>query len=126
MFERRISTLDAAATAPDVVRDAVQALVLAVDDFALAGHDDVASQQDFSAFTPQSLAQRYAAANSIIRRRFDAILRETETSARAGVALIVGRAGRDDRSTISAARFLGKSVAASLRKLDGLLAPRAG
>ncbi len=126
MLERRISTLDVSPMAPDLPLDTVQMLLSTLDDFAVAGQDNVASQQDFSAFTPLSLAARYAAANSITRRRFDSILREAEADARTGVALIVARAGRDDRSTISAARFLGKSVAASLHRLDDLLAPQAG
>jgi hypothetical protein len=125
MLDRRISARDATPVGLYPPLGTVERLLSALDDFAVAGQDDVASQQDFSAFTPLSLAQRYAAANSITRRRFDAILREAETGARAGVALIVARAGRDDRSTIAAARFLGKSVAASLRKLDDLLAPPA-
>lgn len=125
MFDRRIPALTAAPVGFDLPHHAVPTLLATLHDFAVAGQDDVALQQDFSAFAPQSLAQRYAAANSITRRRCEAILREAETSARAGVALIVGRVGRDDRSTIAAARFLGKSVAASLRKLDALLAPQA-
>ena len=125
MYDRRISTLDAAPAGFDLPLDAVQTLLSILDDFAIAGQDDVASQQDFSAFTRLSLAQRYAAANSITRRRFDAILREAETTARTGVALIIGRGLRDDRSTIAAARFLGKSVASSLHRLADLLAPQA-
>jgi hypothetical protein len=126
MFDRRISAPDAPPAGFDLPLDAVQTLLSTLDDFAVAGRDDVAPQQDFSAFTPLSLAERYAAANSITRRRFDAILREAETTARTGVALIIGRPERHDRPTIAAARFLGKSVAASLRKLDDLLAPQAG
>jgi hypothetical protein len=125
MFDQRISTFDAAPIGSAVALDAVQTLLSVLDDLALARQGDGASQQDFSAFAPLSLAERYAVANSVTRRRFDAILREAETTARTGVALIVGRAARDDRSTAAAARFLGKSVAASLRKLDDLLAPLA-
>jgi hypothetical protein len=124
MLDRRISALEATPIALDPSLASVQTLLSALDDFAVAEEDDVASQQGFSAFSPLSLADRYAAANSITRRRFDAILREAETIAQTGVALIVARAGRDDRSTIAAARFLGKSVTAALRKLDHLLTPK--
>ena len=124
MLDRRIPALNATPVALDPSLDPVLTLLSTLDDFAIAGLDDIAPQHEFSAFTPLSLADRYAAANSVTRRRFDAILREAETVAQTGVALIVARAGREDRSTIAAARFLGKSVAASLRKLDALLTPQ--
>jgi hypothetical protein len=125
MFDQRISALNPSPISFDVPLEPVHSLLAALDGFALAGLDDVASQQEFSAFTPLSLGTRYAAANPITRRRFDALLRETETIAQTGIALIVGRGAKADGSTIVAARFLGKSVAASLRKLDALLAPQA-
>ena len=125
MFDQRISCLNASPIGFEPPLDTVRTLLAALDDFAVAGRDDVATQQEFSAFAPLSLGTRYAAANPITRRRFDAILRETETIAQTGIALIVGRSGKPDRSTMVAARFLGKSVAASLRKLDDLLAPQA-
>lgn len=124
MFDRPVLALDATPLGVDVPLEAVRTLLYLVDDFAIAGQGHAATQQEFLAFSPLSLAERYAAANSITRRRFDAILREAETIARTGVALIVGRDGRPERSTAAAARFLGKSVAASLRRLDGLLAPQ--
>ncbi len=124
MLDRHNRAVDASYVSFDSPLDTVRTLLTALDDFALAGNQYAASQHRFSAFAPQSLASRYAAANSITRRRFDAILGEAETTARTGVALIIARGARPDRSTIVAARFLGKSVAASLRKLDALLAPQ--
>ncbi|KKC26284.1 hypothetical protein [Sphingomonas sp. SRS2] len=124
MFERRITTSDATAVGLEEQLDAVRSLLSALQDFAIAGRPDVALQQHISAPAPQSLGTRYAAANPITRRRFDALLGEADTVARMGFGLIAGRHGRSDPGTIAAARFLGKSVAATMQRLENLLKPR--
>jgi hypothetical protein len=124
MLDLRISARNAAVDGCGETIDAVRALLTDLDNFAFASPRNVASQQEISAPSPASLAARYAAANSVSQRRFDAILREAETIAHVGVALIIGRADRQDRSSVTAARFLGKSLRASLHKLDDLLGPQ--
>ena len=121
MLQRPISINEAVPADTDQVIGAVNAALAALADFAVAGSIHVAPQQDNIPLAPHLLAARYAAANSITRRRFDAILREAETVARTGLVLIVGRAGRHDAATAAAARFLGNSIAGSLRRLDNLL-----
>lgn len=123
MFHRQITGSLAAPVDDAGAVDGMISLFSVLEHLAVAAGDNVALQQGFPAFPTQSLAERYAAANPIARRRFDAVLHEAETTARIGMRVIVGRLGRDDRSTPAAARFLGKSVAASLRKLDALIAP---
>ncbi|KRB82815.1 hypothetical protein ASE00_12380 [Sphingomonas sp. Root710] len=125
MFDRRISTADATALPPGDHLATVRDLLSSLEDFAAAGRSHAASQQDILAPAPQLIAARYAAANSITRRRFDALLSEAETVARMGFGLIASRQGRGDPGTIAAARFLGKSIAATLQRLENLLAPRA-
>ena len=122
MFHPRISAFDAPALGPDKPIDALLALLSTFDDYATAENGNVASHQDFSRLAAPSLAERYAAASPVARRRFDAVLREAETTARMGMALIVSRFGRADRSAAVAARFLGRSVKASLHRLEALLA----
>jgi hypothetical protein len=124
MLDLRISAQSAVDDGLHQSFDDVRALLTSLENLALASTLHAASQQEFSAPAPSSLATRYAAANSLSRRRFDAVLRDAETVAHVGVALIIGRADRQDRSTATAARFLGKSLMASLRKLDDLLGPQ--
>lgn len=124
MFDRRISTIDAAALPLDEHLATVHALLSSLQDFAVAGRNDAALQHDNSSPTSQSIAVRYAAANSITRRRFDALLREAETVARLGFGLIAGRQGRSDPGTITAARFLGRNITTTLQRLETLLTPR--
>lgn len=125
MFDRRISTADATALPPEDHLATVRDLLSSLQNFAIAGRSDAASQQEFFAPAAQSIATHYAAANSITRRRFDALLNEAETVARMGFGLIASRQGRSDPGTIAAARFLGKSIATTLQRLENLLAPRA-
>lgn len=124
MLAQRISASHGAPADPGCRLSTVHSLLIALSEFAVAGQDFVAPQQLFSALAPQSLEARYAAANPITRRRFDAILREAETSARTGMALLFSRSGRPDRATAAAARFLGRNVTASLGRLDALLPHR--
>ena len=121
MLERRIRISDATSIGTDEALNAVSLALMALEDFAGAESFSAALRYEKSRLSPCSLATRYAAANSITRRRFDALLRETESVARTGLTLIIGRSGRHDRGTVVAARFLGKSLAASLRRLDNLL-----
>lgn len=123
MFDQHISALDATPLGLEPPHGLVEALLSARDDFAVARHEIGAMQQGIRPFSPQSLAARYAGANLVTRRRFDMMLREAESDARAGLALIIGRHRGHDRGTIAAAHFLGKSLSASLRKLDNLLSP---
>ena len=125
MFDQRISSLSASPLGPDSSGELIRTLFSTLGDFALAEPNNAAPHQRISAVTPDSLATRYAAANAIARRRCDAILRDAEIAARTGIALIVSRNEKQDRSTIAAARFLGKSIATSLCKVDNLLAPQA-
>ncbi|RYE00206.1 MAG: hypothetical protein EOP61_14015 [Sphingomonadales bacterium] len=123
MFDRRIPISDATELTVDDPLGSIQSMLSALEGFAIAGHSHVAVQHDNIALARPSLAARYAAANSITRRRFDAILREAETVARVGFGVVVSRVGQQDAATIAAARFLGKSLSGSLRRLDELLAP---
>ena len=124
MFDRRIDPRDASPVGCDYPLGAVHSVLASLETFADAGRFDVAPQHDFFVSMPPSLAARYAAANSITRRRFDAILREAETVLRTGIGLIMARTGQHDPATIAAARFLGKSIAGSIRRLDNLLTPQ--
>lgn len=124
MFDLPILTGAAVPPMEDEAYCAVAPLLIALEDLAAAGRMNAASQYDNSALAQPSLATRYAAANPIARRRFDAILRESEAVARAGIGLIARRAGRHDPATIAAARFLGTEITGSLRKLESLLAPQ--
>ncbi len=122
MFDRRITTRDAAPSTVDDAFASVRTMLDSLADFAGAQSKYGAPQHGVSTPEPHSIAARYAAANSITRRRFDAMLRETETSARMGFGLMAARSGRTDAGTIAAARFLGNSLTSSLRRLDNLLA----
>ena len=125
MFDRRISTCGASLLDHGDPVSSAHALLATLESFAAAGKMNTAPQQDVLPLGGPSLAVRYAAANPVTRRRFDAVLREADLAARAGMGLILGRAGKQDAATIAAARFLGKAVSASLRKLDNLLQPQA-
>jgi hypothetical protein len=121
MFDRHISTSDATPVSAVDMLGMVESTLSSLETFAVAEHRDVATQHDFSLSPPRSLAERYAAANSITRRRCDAILREAEGVARTGLGLVMARADRHDRATIAAARFLGNRIAGSIRRLENLL-----
>jgi hypothetical protein len=121
MFDRRISTENVvSATAEDILAP-VHSMLALLEGFAIARHPDDAPQYGNSAGCTTTLAARYAAANTITRRRFDAILREAETTGRAGLGLILGRATHADAATAAAARFLGNSLGSALRRLEKLV-----
>lgn len=123
MFDRAVSTRDATPLQADEHLDTLRSLMSALQDFAVAGPSDAAVQQDVFVAAPLWLAGRYATANSITRRRFDAVLREADTVARMGYGVLAGRRGRSDAGTVTAARFLGNSLSTTLRRLENLLAP---
>lgn len=118
MFETAISTDGASPAATTEALEPVHAMLAALAEFAGAAPAGRAAQND--GFAP-SLAARYAAAGTIAQRRCDAILREAETIGTTGLRLIAGRSGKADAATIAAARFLGNSLDAALRRLDRTL-----
>lgn len=99
----------------------VHSLLAQLQDFAGTAAGDTAPHDEIVTGSPHPLALRYAAANTITRRRFDALLREAETAGTVGLHLIMARGGRSDPGTIAAARFLGNMIDATLRKLDNLM-----
>jgi hypothetical protein len=78
MLDVRIPTSGASLLDHDDPMVSIHTMLAALDRFATAGRESIAPQQDTSALPAPSLADRYAAASPIIRRRFDAILREAE------------------------------------------------
>jgi hypothetical protein len=124
MFEARISTRAAAPAGLAECLDALRSIDLMIRDVAAPDADHDARQSALNGGSSQSLALRYAAANGIAQRRCDAILREADTIARTGLALVTARAGRPDAGTIAAARFLGNSIDGLVRRLETTLAPR--
>lgn len=125
MLARPITTGNPSSPASEEAFAAVSSALAAVRHFAFAGESDAAPQHADLLPPPHSLAAAYAGANSITRRRFDALLREADTVARTGLALILGRGARHDKATIAAARFLGNSLAAALRRMENLVASSA-
>jgi hypothetical protein len=118
MFETRISADGATPAAAAEMIEPIRAMIERLADFT------VAAQPAKAGFSP-NLAMRYAAASPIARRRFDAILHETETIGTTGLRLIAGRNGKADPATMAAAQFLGNSLDTALRRLDELLPNRA-
>ena len=125
MSDRSIAYADSAELLHDRQLTPVRSMLAMLNDFAGARSHDIAPQDENPAIVRYSLATRYAAANSITRRRFDAILREAELIGGVGLALMAGRRDRSDPGSITAARFLGKSIDALLCRLDKLLTPQA-
>ena len=121
MLDRRISTENVVPAAAEDILAPVHLALGLLNDMAVARRDDDAPQYGNSADCRATLAARYTAANSITRRRFDAILREAETTGMAGLGLILGRADRADAATAAAARFLGNSLGSALRRLEMLV-----
>lgn len=121
MFDRRISAENAASAAAEDILAPVHSMLVLLEGFAVARHLDDAPQYENGAGCTTTLAARYAAANSITRRRFDAILREAETTGKAGLGLILGRVAHADAATAAAARFLGNSLGSAVRRLEKLV-----
>jgi len=118
MFDRRILTVDATPLALEDHLAPIQSMLAMLGEFAVANapHGDAQAPVGGG-----SLAARYAAASPIVRRRFDAILREAETIGAVGLKLVAARAGGADPATIAAARFLGRSIENALRRLEKLV-----
>lgn len=125
MFDRRITTSEATLAGVGDHLTILGSLVSTLRDLAIAEHNNAASQHAPTPPDADIFASRYAAANSITRRRFDAKLREVETVARMGFGVIAARHGGSDAGTIAAAHFLGKNIETALRRLEKLLTPQA-
>jgi hypothetical protein len=125
MLARPITVSDISFSASREAFGALGSALAALEHFAPAGNGDAATQHENSQPSPHKLAAAYAAANSLTRRRFDAMLREADTIARAGLALILGCGAGPDRATIAAARFLGNSLTGTLRRMENLVASTA-
>lgn len=121
MFDRRISTENVASAAAEDILAPIHSALALLNGFAAARHPDDAPQYENGTECTTTLARRYATANTITRRRFDAILREAETTGMAGLGLILGRATHADASTAAAARFLGNSLGSAVRRLEKLV-----
>ena len=124
MFDRPVITAEATPVGLDDQLSQLQAMLALAGEYANMEYTIAAPQHENGAAAPSSLAARYATANSITRRRFDTILREAETMATVGVRLITRRCGRTDAATIAAARFLGTTIDAAIRRLENMLSPR--
>ena len=125
MFDRPIISTNPTSLDLDARLATLQAMLATIRAFAGAKLDNTALQHEILTGDPRLRAARYAGANSITRRRFDAILREAETVGTAGLRLIDGRRARGDAATIAAARFLSNAIGAAIRRLENLLPARA-
>ncbi|KQX17682.1 MULTISPECIES: hypothetical protein [unclassified Sphingomonas] len=103
---------------------ALRFMTEALGDLAGSVTKDCSPQPAAEAGSAPSLATGYASACPVARRRFEAILREAETIGTTGLKLMAARGGRTDAGTIAAARFLGSSLDASIRRLEALVLRR--
>jgi hypothetical protein len=125
MFQAKIAVTDDVAADTMASVAALRFMTSALRDLANSVTKDFSGQPAVEAGSPPSLAAGYAAASPIVRRRFEAILREAETIGTTGLRLMASRGGRADAGTIAAARFLGNSLNGSIRRLEALVMPRA-
>jgi hypothetical protein len=125
MFDHRIDSANAIPIEVGEHLSPIYALLERLRAFADAGDDFAASHNRNRSGDARALALDYAAANSVTRRRFDALLREAELTGATGLELLGRRRGVNDPARIAAARFLGSELAASLRRLEKLIAPPA-
>lgn len=125
MFQARIATVDMGPAGMAANVAALRFMTEALRDLAGSVTKDCSLQPAAEAGSIPSLAAGYASAHPVVRRRFDAILREAETIGTTGLKLMAARGGRTDAGTIAAARFLGNSLSASIRRLEALVLPRA-
>lgn len=103
----------------------VETLRVAFDRLAMMASSADAADRPQNADVGPSLASRYAASAPIVQRRIDALMREAQVIGSAGMRLIGSRRTEADAATVAAARFLGNSLDAILRKVDASLAPSA-
>lgn len=125
MFQAKIATIDGGVIDDMAGVAALRLMAQALDDLAGSATAHVPPQTAPQARSSDVLASGYAAASPIVRRRFEAILREAEAVGTTGLTLMASRGGRADAGTIAAARFLGSSLGASIRRLEALVLPRA-
>lgn len=125
MFQAKMAAIDGDAIDRMDGVAALRLMAQALDGLAgsTAGH--IPRQTARKAGSPDALASGYAAASPIVRRRFEAILREAEAIGTTGLKLMAARGGRADAGTIAAACFLGSSLGDSIRRLEALVLPRA-
>lgn len=124
MFQAKIAVTDDMAVDTMASVAALRFMTDALRNLASNVSKDFSAAPAVEAGSPPSLAAGYAAASPIVRRRFEAILREAETIGTTGLKLMASRGGRADAGTIAAARFLGNSLSGSIRKLEALVTPR--
>lgn len=124
MFDQRIDSRNAAPASGKAVVSLVRSLLASLDEFAIAAKKFSASHHSNSTDSTALLGQRYAAANSVTRRRFDTLLKEAQLIGAVGIKLVEARPGGNEASTIAAARFLGSSLATALHRLENLIAPQ--
>ncbi|ARR52916.1 hypothetical protein [Rhizorhabdus wittichii] len=125
MFQAKMTTIDGGAIEEMDGVAALRLMARALDDLAGSTTGHLPPQTAREAGSPDALASGYAAASPIVRRRFEAILREAEAVGTTGLSLMAARGGRADAGTIAAARFLGNSLGGSIRRLEALVLPRA-
>lgn len=124
MFQARIATGDLGPVDMMANVAALRFMTEALRDLASSVTKDCSLQPAAEAASVPSLAAGYASAHPVVRRRFEAILREAETIGTTGLKLMTVRGGRTDAGTIAAARFLGNSLSASIERLEALVLPR--
>jgi len=125
MFEAKIAVADAVPVEGARSEATLRSIIDPLRDPRLFVTKYFARQSAVPAGSSPSLAAGYAATSPIARRRFDALLREAEAIGATGLKLMSRRAGRADPGTIAAARFLGSSLDATIRKLEALVLPSA-
>lgn len=125
MFQSKIATIDGSAIERMDEIAALRLMAQALEDLGGSTTGHVPPQTARQAASPDALASGYGAASPIVRRRFEAILREAEAVGTTGLKLMATRGGRADAGTIAAARFLGSSLDGSIRRLEALILPRA-
>nr|WP_047166364.1 hypothetical protein [Sphingomonas sp. Y57] len=124
MFQAKIPAIEGGAIERMDGIAALHLLVQALEGVAVPARKSAAAEITRQGGSLDTLASGYAAASPIVRRHFEAILREAETVGTAGLKLMAARGGRTDAGTVAAARFLGNSLGASIRRLEALVLPR--
>jgi len=116
----RTSSRPAAALSHDVT--AVGWGLDALETLACSGCEYLAPQHSLYPGSPHPLAARYARANPVLQRRFEAELRAAEALARMALMVLARRPDKSFPASRMAAHFLGKQIEAALARLDELVA----
>jgi hypothetical protein len=125
MFQAKIATAESGSMDMMASVAALRFMTKAMGGLAISVTKDCSPQPaDEAGYTPL-LASGYAAASPIVRRRFEALLREAETIGTTGLKLMSARGARADAGTIAAAGFLGSLLGASIGRLEALVLPHA-